>query len=239
MENLKITDELPLWSAPFGLTLLDTVRSRKGIKALDIGSGSGFPLLELAERLGTTCSVYGIEISEQYTAQIRQKLISFDISNVEIINGDAEQLPFENDYFDLVISNNGLNNVGNEELALAECHRVSKPGAQLVVTFNLPHTMTEFYDAFELVLKAHGMAEETERMHEHIFEKRKPVEFYVDLLKKTGFGIRTINVDGFKYRFNDASAFMSHHFIRHAFLPHWKEIVPQGAREEISGRSRK
>ena len=41
-------DDLPLWSAPFGLTLLDTVRMKKHINVLDLGSGSGFPMLELA-----------------------------------------------------------------------------------------------------------------------------------------------------------------------------------------------
>lgn len=40
-------DDLPLWSAPFGLMLLDHIQLRPKIEALDIGFGSGFPLLEL------------------------------------------------------------------------------------------------------------------------------------------------------------------------------------------------
>lgn len=43
-------DELPFWSAPFGISLLETVRLRPGMNVLDIGSGSGFPMLELADR---------------------------------------------------------------------------------------------------------------------------------------------------------------------------------------------
>lgn len=45
-------DELSLWSAMFGLLLLDEVSLSNVRKALDVGCGTGFPLIELAERLG-------------------------------------------------------------------------------------------------------------------------------------------------------------------------------------------
>jgi len=66
-------DDLPLWSAPFGLTLLDTVRMKSHINVLDIGSGSGFPMLELAERMGKTCMLYGLDPAEDAIAMITAK----------------------------------------------------------------------------------------------------------------------------------------------------------------------
>ena len=45
-------DELPLWSAMAGLLLLEHVPLRPDMVVLDIGCGTGFPALELAERLG-------------------------------------------------------------------------------------------------------------------------------------------------------------------------------------------
>ncbi len=54
-------DDAPLWSAPFGMKLLEVVKLRKQIRALNIGSGMGFPIIELSQRLGETCRVYGID----------------------------------------------------------------------------------------------------------------------------------------------------------------------------------
>ncbi len=52
-ELVSAFDEVHLWSAPFGLKLLDTIKMRKNITVLDIGFGTGFPILEVALRLGT------------------------------------------------------------------------------------------------------------------------------------------------------------------------------------------
>ncbi len=43
---------LAAWSAPFGLRLLDVVPLDPAATVLDVGCGTGFPLLELAHRLG-------------------------------------------------------------------------------------------------------------------------------------------------------------------------------------------
>jgi ubiquinone/menaquinone biosynthesis C-methylase UbiE len=54
-------DELPLWSAPFGLLLLKHLPLRPHLTVLDVGCDTGFPLLELAQRLGATCRVHGVD----------------------------------------------------------------------------------------------------------------------------------------------------------------------------------
>ncbi|MBI4645320.1 MAG: hypothetical protein HY738_01700, partial [Bacteroidia bacterium] len=45
---VSVYDELPFWSAPFGLKLLDLINYRKNITALYVGFGTGFPILEVA-----------------------------------------------------------------------------------------------------------------------------------------------------------------------------------------------
>jgi precorrin-6B methylase 2 len=56
-EAVSAYDELPLWSAMFGLLMLRHLELRRDMRVPDVGCGTGFPLLELAQRLGPTCHV--------------------------------------------------------------------------------------------------------------------------------------------------------------------------------------
>jgi ubiquinone/menaquinone biosynthesis C-methylase UbiE len=153
--------------------------------------------------------------------------------------GKGEAMPFGDAHFDLVTSNNGLNNVEDQEKVLSECFRVCKPGAQLVLTMNLPHTMIEFYDALRYVLEDMEMLDEIRAMEEHISDKRKPADYLSDLILASGFRIRSIQVDGFRYRFASAGAFFSHYMIRNFFKPPWLEFLPIEKRGEIFARVEK
>jgi ubiquinone/menaquinone biosynthesis C-methylase UbiE len=228
---LAVYDELPLWSAPFGMMLLDRVQLRPNITALDIGSGAGFPLLELAQRLGDSCRVYGIDPWEPGLNEINLKIKILELKNISAIKGVAEHLPFENSSFDLIISNNGINNVRDQEKALTECFRVSRPAAQMVITLNLPETMKEFYEVFESTLRGLGKDLEIKRMHEHIFHKRKPLSWTKALLQKAGFRIVETKVDSFKLRYLDGRTMFKHFLIQSSFLDPWKKVI---APEDIS-----
>jgi len=215
--------------------LLDTIRLKIGMQVLDIGSGSGFPMLEVAERLDEKGHAYGIDPDQVSIGMIKEKIRGKEIRNATIIQGVAEHLPFEQNRFDLIISNNGLNNVQDQVQSFAECYRVAKAGAQLVTTMNLPHTMIEFYEVYEETLKEKGMEPEIQKMHEHIDQKRKPVEYLKELIIKTGFTITSIQVDGFKFRFVTGSSFLNHSLIRIGFKDPWLAILPPDHIDEISG----
>jgi arsenite methyltransferase len=228
---LAVYDELPLWSAPFGMMLLDTVQLRPNLTALDIGSGAGFPLLELAQRLGDPCRVYGIDPWEPGLNEINLKIKILGLKNVSAIKGVAEHLPFENNFFDLIVSNNGINNVQDPERAMAECFRVCRPAAQMVITVNLPETMKEFYREFERALRGLGKNLEVKRMQEHIFHKRKPLSWTKALVQKSGFRVVETKIDSFKLRYLDGRTMFKHFLIRSSFLDPWKKVV---APEDIS-----
>lgn len=229
-------DELPFWSAPFGIALLETARIRTGLKVLDIGSGGGFPMLELASRLDHSSMVTGLDPSPEYNGLVRKKIAAKDIPNARVVEGYAEKMPFTDNSFDLVTSNNGLNNVGDLTASLRESFRVLMPGGQMVFTMNLPGTFTEFYNIFEGLLDELSLEESKIKLKEHIFEKRKPVEHIRDLVLETGFGIRSIQPEGFKYRFADGTSFFNHYLIRNFFLPSWQKIVPEQKVSEIFAR---
>lgn len=232
-EKSMLYDELPFWSAPFGFLLLETVRYRKNIRVLDIGCGSGFPMLELAGRLGQGSEVYGLDPSDDAIEMLGSKIELRRAGNAFAIKGAGESMPFGDAYFDLVISNNGLNNVEDIAAVLKECSRVCKPGAQVVLTMNLPHTMIEFYDALRSVLSGMGLTGSIEEMDAHIFEKRKPVDYLQELIRESGFHIRSVQPDGFKYSFASARAFYDHYLIRNFFVPPWKKFLPPALQEQI------
>ena len=84
-EFIDTFDELPLWSASFGLLLLKHLELRPNLIVVDIGSGAGFPLMELAERLGKSCKLYGIDPWANANCRARKKIKNYGLTNVEII----------------------------------------------------------------------------------------------------------------------------------------------------------
>lgn len=235
-EIASVADELSLWAAPFGLRLLDTVQYKQSMKALDIGFGLGFPLIELSMRLGTSSEVYGIDPWKAGIARTEMKLRVYGLTNVHIVEGRAENLPFADSFFDLIVSNNGLNNVDDITKTLSEVSRVAKTGTQFVFTFNTDQTFPEFYSAYRETLYELGIPEFNKRLHEHIFEKRKPVMFMEGLVRQSGFSVNTVRDDLFYFRYADGTAMLNHFFIKLAFLESWRNIVPPEHREKVFHR---
>ncbi len=232
-ETVSVIDELPLWSAPFGLKLLEKINYRKNITALDIGSGLGFPLLEVAMRLGKSSRVYGIDPWEVAIERIKTKIKIYGINNVEVIAGVAEKISLPDNSVDLILSNNGLNNVNNLKKAIEEISRVSKTGSQLVFTYNTDRTMIEFYSVMEAVLRERNLLNEIDAMKKHIYKKRRPVDEYRFLLEENGFAVKEIFQDEFNLLYADGTTMLNHFLITLAFIESWKEIVPEERQIEV------
>ena len=226
-------DEMPLWSSYFGEVLLDTVVFKKKANILDIGCGAGYPLLELAQRFGAGSEVIGIDPWKTATNRLKAKAKTMGVNNIRIINGIAEELPIDNNYFDLIVSNNGLNNCSNQMKVLAECFRTLKPGGQLVFTVNLPGSMKEFYSIFHIVLKEQRLNDAIVKMEEHIKEKRKSLKENLNQVRKNQFTVKRIIQKSFYMRYLNGTSFLNHHFIKLAFLDSWIKIVPTGKRSKI------
>lgn len=229
-------DELPLWSGYFGSVILDRVKFVKGINILDIGCGTGFPLLEIAQRFGNSSTAYGVDPWCEALERADLKIKAMNITNVKLIPNKAEELPFEDNFFGLVVSNNGVNNVEDPVKVLKECYRVCKPGAQFLFTANLPDTMTEFYSVFEEMLRENALIDKIEEMRKHIYIKRKPLDVNVSMAEQAGFSINDIFTGQFRFRYADGTAMLNHSFIKLAFMDSWKNIVPLQHRDDIFDR---
>jgi ubiquinone/menaquinone biosynthesis C-methylase UbiE len=218
-------DELPLWSAPFGICLLNHVPMYKGMEVLDIGCGTGFPLVELAMRMGEGSRVTGLDPEKAFLVRAREKIYAWNLSNAKVVQGIAEQLPFPDACFDLVVSNNGLNNVQDLPKSLQEIKRVCKRGAELLFTMNSPDSMMEFYSILEDVLEDLGRSDRIPIMHQHIREKRPSMEYMLGCLENANISLDSADHESFSMRYSDGDAFLSNGFIRMAFLPAWQQVI--------------
>ncbi len=104
-----------------------------GRRALDVGTGRGQFAVYLAS---SGFSVTGIDISEEMISHARHHAMGNQL-DIDFQTGDAENLEFEDNTFDIVVSRNLLWTLPRPEKALREWHRVMKPGGTLLVSDGL------------------------------------------------------------------------------------------------------
>jgi arsenite methyltransferase len=223
-EMVAVYDELPLWSSLAGSLLLEHVPFSPQVRLLDVGCGTGFPLLELAQRLGPSCRAFGIDPWQTAMARIRAKIDLLGIRNVELVPGDATAMPFKDGEFDLVVSNLGINNFDDPPKVLAECRRVTKPGGILALATNLRGQMQLFYEVFESTLRELGRDDWVDRLRKHV-DHRTTLEGLSAMVEASGFSVRKTIRGGAVMRFTDGSALLRHAFVRLGFLDGWRGVV--------------
>jgi arsenite methyltransferase len=223
-------DELALWSAPFGLMLLEHVKLQPGMTILDVGAGTGFMTIELAQRCGADAKVIAVDPWAAAMKRLARKVAHLGIQNVRTVVQDVAGIDLPDASVDLIVSNLGINNFDNPDAALRSCHRVAKPGASLFLTTNLVGHMAEFYEAYRSVLVELGFADRLPALDAHV-NHRATVDSVRALLERTGFEFVEAVTGSFRERFVDGSSLLRHYFIRLGFVPAWKSIAPQGAVE--------
>ena len=111
--------------------LTGDARIRKGFRVLDLGCGTGYPALLIAEAVGSNGEVIGLDLAEDMLAVARQKAGRFGMTNVRFQQADITALPFEDHYFDAVTSRFCLMFLPEIPKAVAEITRVLKPGGYM------------------------------------------------------------------------------------------------------------
>jgi ubiquinone/menaquinone biosynthesis C-methylase UbiE len=238
--HVALWDELPLWSALAGELLLEHV-PLGARRVLDLGCGTGFPTLELAERLGPKTRVVGVDPWAQAIGRARAKRENWPVLNADLVRGDGARLPFRDGAFDLAVSSLGVNNFEDPDAAFAECRRVLDAGGALVVATNLVGHFHELYDAFFAVLERRGDEAALERLRAHV-EHRATVEGLERTLARHRLRVERSHTRDAWFRFASGAAVMSHHFMRLGFVPAWREVAGDAAldalRAELDHRAR-
>lgn len=131
---------------------VDCAKLRSGVQVLDLAGGTADLAALMAKKVAPAGRVILADINAEMLAMGRNKLIDQGLwRQVSIVQANAECLPFDNDYFDVVTIAFGLRNVTDKSAALKEMYRVLKPGGQvLVLEFSelKPVFLKPFYDAY-------------------------------------------------------------------------------------------
>lgn len=103
----------------------------EGQHFLDMGCGTGWAVRYAANLVENKGEFYGIDISPKMID--KALLYSGKSENIHFYNTNAETLPFQNDFIDVIICTNSFHHYVNPDKVLAEAQRVLKPGGKLYI----------------------------------------------------------------------------------------------------------
>jgi arsenite methyltransferase len=227
----EIYDETSFWSARFGALLFDHLEIRRGIRGLDVGCGTGFPLIELAHLHGPSSHFTGIDIWVDALERARMKLELHGLTNVDIVETYVASMPFPNAQFDLVVCNIGINNFPDARAALRECRRVAKAGARLVLTTNAQGHFAALYALLDAILGESGLQRARDALRREQ-EHRHSKHALMNLLVESGFVVSRCFEASFAMRFADGSALLRHSLVKW-FLDGWRHAVGAANEREV------
>ena len=139
---------------------LKLVNVQDGWTMLDVGCGGGFTIRRLLKR-SKDAQVYGIDISEESVTKARQVNAEVLDKQVYVTQGSAEQLPYNDEMFDLVTAVETVYFWPNLPDCLQEVRRVLKPGGKFaimveVVDSDSAYRLISIHQAVFLVYLAQG-----------------------------------------------------------------------------------
>ncbi len=128
--------------------LLDAVAAGPGVRLLDVACGPGDAAAEAVKRGANTTGMDFAAAMVEEAGRLQP--------GVEFRTGDAEDLPFDDAVFDAVVINFGVLHFARPDRAIAEAHRVLRPGGRLAFTAWAPPEQCEGFAIVLNAIEAHG-----------------------------------------------------------------------------------
>jgi arsenite methyltransferase len=148
---------------------------RPGERVLDLGCGSGWATRLLARLVSDGPEgfgqVVGLDVSDEMIRQARAA--SKDFENILYVWGSAQQIPWEENFFDKVLSVESFYYYPDQDRALAELFRVLAPRGRMFILINLYKDnlySLQWVDKLKVPVHVRSMAEYTELLKKHAFE---------------------------------------------------------------------
>ncbi len=146
-----------------------------GDHVLDLGSGAGNDCFVASSLVGEKGHVTGIDFTEAMLEKANTNLKKTGFKNIDFVQGDIEEMPLNENTFDVVISNCVLNLVPDKKKAFGEIYRVLKPGghfciSDVVLTGVLPEKLQEAAEMYAGCVSGAILKDE-----------------YLDIIKQKGF----------------------------------------------------
>jgi len=108
-------------------------RLKRGEVVLDVGSRAGSDSLVAAQMVGPEGRVTGVDMTPEMLAKAKAAAVEMNATNVEFVAGEAEGLPFEDESFDVVISNGVIDLIPDKDAVFSEIQRVLRPGGRVQI----------------------------------------------------------------------------------------------------------
>jgi len=154
---------------------------RPGERVLDLGCGAGWATRILARLVGEGPEgfgqVVGIDISDEMIRHARSASRDFD--NILYVWGSAQQLPWEENFFDKVLSVEPFYYYADQDRALAELFRVMAPRGRLFILINLyrdNHYSLRWVEELKVPVHARSKDEYVQLLRAHAFEDVEAVQ---------------------------------------------------------------
>ena len=175
--------------------ILETLGLRPGERCLDIGSGTGFLVGEMAKLVGSAGRVAAVDTSSPLLAHARERVRRLGVADwVDFREADATALPFPDGAFEVVTSIQVFEYVPDIFRAVTEAHRVLRPGGRLVLADMDWETFVVQTDDPELMARV-ARVWSGHLAHNHLPRRLAPLlrraGFQIDLVK----GLPMVNID--------------------------------------------
>jgi len=170
----QIAGKFDIWLpqlAPVGDEVLLKLDAQPGDTILDLGSGTGEPVLSLARSMSDSVHITGTDSAEAMINVAQKKVVDEKLEGIHFEVMSAEDLDFEDDSFHRVSCRFGVMLFADPLQGLKEMYRVLKPGGQYsLAVWSTPESMRTLHWAYE------------------VFKYKIETEFYPPLAKVTSLG---------------------------------------------------